>query len=170
MFRYKDDVLSLNNFVDRIYSIEPEIKDTTDTYRSISYLDLHLKIDSEGRLWTKVYDKRDDFNIPIVNFHLYAATFQQHWHMEYISLIWYDIPERLSPIRMSLIEDATNKETTETRVPFGKVEVITSKMLRLPPWRGCPLWNICVTMTTDMFHLSEALSGPFGIHDILSGL
>ena len=51
MFRYKDDVLSLNNCVDRIYSIEPEIKDTTDTDRSISYLDLHLEIDSEGRLW-----------------------------------------------------------------------------------------------------------------------
>jgi hypothetical protein len=86
MFRYKDDVHSLNNFVDRIYSIEPEIKDTTDTDRSISYLDLHNEIDSEGRLLTKVYDKRDDFNIPIVNFHLYVATFQQHWHMEYISL------------------------------------------------------------------------------------
>jgi hypothetical protein len=31
MFDYKDDVLSFNNFVDRIYPIEPEIKDTTDT-------------------------------------------------------------------------------------------------------------------------------------------
>ena len=42
-------VLSLNNyrfgdFVDRIYPIELEIKDTTD--RSTSYLDLHLEIDS----------------------------------------------------------------------------------------------------------------------------
>jgi hypothetical protein len=26
-----------------------------------------------------------------------------------------------------------------------KVEVITSKMLRSPPWFGWPLWNICVT-------------------------
>jgi hypothetical protein len=68
MFRYKDDVLSLNHFVVRIYPIEPEIKDTTDTNRSISYIDLHLEIDSEGRLGTKLYDKRDDFNIPIVNF------------------------------------------------------------------------------------------------------
>jgi hypothetical protein len=38
MFRYIDDVLSLNNsrfcdFVDRIYPIELEIKDTTDTDR-----------------------------------------------------------------------------------------------------------------------------------------
>ena len=72
-FRYIDDVLSLNNsmfgdFVDRIYPIELEIKDTTDTDRSASYLDLHLEIDSEGRLRTKVYDKGDDFSFPIVNF------------------------------------------------------------------------------------------------------
>jgi hypothetical protein len=72
-FRYIDDVLSLNNsrfgvFVDRIYPIELEIKDTTDTNTSASYLDLHLEIDSEGRLRTKLYHKRDDFNFPIVNF------------------------------------------------------------------------------------------------------
>jgi hypothetical protein len=36
---------------------ELEIKDTTDTDRSASYLDLHLEIDSEGRLRTKLYDK-----------------------------------------------------------------------------------------------------------------
>jgi hypothetical protein len=72
-FRYIDDVLSLNNsrfrdFVDRIYSIELEIKDTTDTDMSASYLDIHLEIDNEGRLRTKLYDKRHDFNFPIVNF------------------------------------------------------------------------------------------------------
>ena len=71
-FRYIDDVLSLNNckfgdFVDRIYPIEIEIKETTDTIISASYLDLHLAIDDEGRLRTKVYDKRDVFNFPIVN-------------------------------------------------------------------------------------------------------
>ena len=68
-----DDVFLLNNsrfgnFVDHIYPIEFEIKDTTDTDRSGSYLDLHLEIDSEGQLRTKPYDKRDDFNFPIVNF------------------------------------------------------------------------------------------------------
>jgi hypothetical protein len=67
MFRYIDDVFSLNNsrfvdFVYRIYPIELEIKDTTDTDRSASYLDLHLDINSEGWLRTKFYDKRDDFN------------------------------------------------------------------------------------------------------------
>jgi hypothetical protein len=59
MFRYKDDVLSLNNsnlvilFRIIVYPnsrpIELEIKDTTDTAKSVSYLDLHLDIDSGGR-------------------------------------------------------------------------------------------------------------------------
>ena len=70
---YIDDVLSLNNsrfcdFVDRIYLIELEIKDITYTDWSASYLDLHLEIESEDRLRTKLYDKRDDFNFPILNF------------------------------------------------------------------------------------------------------
>ena len=51
-FCYIDDGLSLNisrfgDFVDRTYPIELKIKDTTDTDRSASFLDLHLVIDSE---------------------------------------------------------------------------------------------------------------------------
>ena len=90
--------------IDCIYPIEIEIKDTA---RSASYFDLHLKIDSDGRLRTKLYDKRDDFHFPIVTFHLYEATFQQHLHMEYISLSWSDKTV------------AANKEATEPRVPIG---------------------------------------------------
>jgi hypothetical protein len=56
-----DDVLSLNNsnLGDFVDCIEVEIKGTTYTARSASYLDLHLEIDSEGRLRTKLYDKRE---------------------------------------------------------------------------------------------------------------
>jgi hypothetical protein len=44
MFRYIDNVLSLNksrscDLVDRIYLIELEIKDTTDTDRTASYFE-----------------------------------------------------------------------------------------------------------------------------------
>ena len=51
-FSYIDDVLSLNNskfgnYVHRIYPTELEIKDTPDTTRSVSYIDLHLDINSE---------------------------------------------------------------------------------------------------------------------------
>ena len=56
------------DFVHRIYPIYLETKDTTDIHRSVSFLDLHLEIDSDGQLRTKLYDKRDYFNFTIVNF------------------------------------------------------------------------------------------------------
>jgi hypothetical protein len=108
-FRYIDDVLSLSNsrfddFVDRIYPFELEIKDTTDTNRSASYLDLHLEIDGEGRLRTKLYDKRDDFNFLIVNFPFICSNIPAvPAYGVYISQL-IDIPELVVPIRISLIE------------------------------------------------------------------
>ena len=56
------------NQLSSLAPIELEIKDTTDTDRSASYLDLHLEIDSERRVRTKLYDKRDGLNFLIVNF------------------------------------------------------------------------------------------------------
>ena len=44
------------------------MKETTDTPCSSSYLDLFLRYDSNGKLCTHIYDKRDDFNFSIVNF------------------------------------------------------------------------------------------------------
>jgi hypothetical protein len=72
-FRYIDDVLSINNhnfhnYVLLIYPDELEIKDTTESDKSASYLYILLNIDSNGRLTTSLYDKRDDFNFAIVNF------------------------------------------------------------------------------------------------------
>ena len=71
-FRYIDDVLSLNNnkfsdYLHEIYPDELEIKDTTESLHSTSYLDLLLDT-HDLRLCTKLYDKRDDFNFTIVNF------------------------------------------------------------------------------------------------------
>ena len=54
--------------VDSIYLVKLKIKDITDTSRSVSYLYLHLEIDRENPLRTKLYDKRDNFNFPIVKF------------------------------------------------------------------------------------------------------
>jgi hypothetical protein len=72
-FLYIDAILSPNNsrfgdYLHRIYPNELEVKDTTDTQKSASYLDPHLEIDNGGSLKTNLYDKRDDFTFPIVNF------------------------------------------------------------------------------------------------------
>jgi len=76
-FRYIDDVLSRNNsrfrdYLHRIYPNELEVEDTTDTQNYVSYLDLYLEIDIEGRLKIKLYDKRLTF--PLVNFPFISNT------------------------------------------------------------------------------------------------
>jgi hypothetical protein len=72
-YRYIDDVLSINNsrfaeFIPLIYPPELEVKETTDTASSASFLDLYLEFDDIGQISTKIYDKRDDFNFRIINF------------------------------------------------------------------------------------------------------
>ena len=72
-YRYIDDVLSINNpkFADYLSSIYPpelEVKETTETNNSASYLDIMLSYDTDGHMNTSLYDKRDDFNFSITNF------------------------------------------------------------------------------------------------------
>ena len=72
-YRYIDDVLSINKyrfaeFLPLIYPPELEVKEITDTASSASFLDLYLIFDDSGQLSTKIYDKRDDFNLKILNF------------------------------------------------------------------------------------------------------
>ena len=58
---------SFGDLIHRIFPKEQEIKNTTDTVKSASYLDVHLEIDGLGKLLTKVCDKRDDFSFRSVN-------------------------------------------------------------------------------------------------------
>lgn len=72
-FRYIDDLISFNNakineYLPLIYPPELVIKETTEKITSVSYLDLCIEIQTEGNLCTKLYDKRDDFDFPVVNF------------------------------------------------------------------------------------------------------
>ena len=72
-YRYIDDVLSINNpefenYLGQMYPVELEIKDTTESNTTASYLDLLLSIGRDGQLHTSIYDKRDDFNFHITHF------------------------------------------------------------------------------------------------------
>ena len=67
-----DNVLSLNNskfseHLEFVYPRELEIKETSETIISSSYLDLYLYIDN-GKLTTRLCNKRDNFSFPLVNF------------------------------------------------------------------------------------------------------
>ena len=68
-----DDVLSIynpefENFLGQMYPAELEIKDTTESTISASYLDLLPSIGRDGQLHTSIYDKQDDFNFHITKF------------------------------------------------------------------------------------------------------
>ena len=70
--RYIDDLLTLNNpdfqaCIGQIYPPELELKKTTESHDSCSYLDLNINI-LNGKFYTDLYDKRDTFSFSIVNF------------------------------------------------------------------------------------------------------
>ena len=139
---------------DRIYLIELEIKDTTDTDRSVSYPDTNIEIDSEVRLRTNIYYKRDDFIFPLWTFPLYVATFQQHLHMEYISLLirysracgsYQYLHDRGLLLTQKLLNQGflLVKLKSSLRKFYGRHHDLVNR------------YGISVSqMTTDMFHLS----------------
>ena len=70
--RYLDDLLNIdNNFFDsmvnRIYSSELQLNKANVSDTEAPFLDLYLSI-SDGYVKTKIYEKRDDFDLDIVNF------------------------------------------------------------------------------------------------------
>ena len=73
--------------VDRIYLIELEIKNTTDTTLPKSR---HWQW---GSITTKAMLSIFPMNVNFPLTFVHVATFQQHLHMEYLFLGWYDTSE-----------------------------------------------------------------------------
>ena len=70
--RYLDDLLNIDNIyfdqmVDRVYPTELQLNRANSSDSEAPVLDLNLCI-SNGTVYTKIYDKRDDFDFDIVNF------------------------------------------------------------------------------------------------------
>ena len=78
--RYIDDLLTLNNpdfqaCIDQIYP--PELKKTTESNDSCSYLDLNINVHN-GMFYTDLYNKRDTFRFSIVNFSHVDSNIPSH--------------------------------------------------------------------------------------------
>ena len=120
-YRYIDDVLSINNprfaeFLPLIYPPELEIKETTDTASSASFLDLYLEFDDSGQLSTKI---RDDFNFKIINFPnmcsnipaspAYGVYISQVIHYAWVSSNYSDFLKRHLYLRNRLLDQGYKK-------------------------------------------------------------
>ena len=72
-YRYIDDLIVFNNkkfgdYVKEIYPSQLTVEKANTFDDLANYLDLTFIIESNNRLYTKLYDKRDDFDFHIVNF------------------------------------------------------------------------------------------------------
>ena len=70
--RYLDDIFTIDNpefekHIPDIYPTELQLNKTITTDKETSFLDFDLKVVGSD-VHTSVYDKRDDFGFPIVNF------------------------------------------------------------------------------------------------------
>ena len=79
-YRYIDDLIVFNNkkfinYVRYIYPSELNVEKANRLDDQANYLDLTFIIGNNNRLYTKLYDKRDDFNFHIVNFLFLSYTF-----------------------------------------------------------------------------------------------
>ena len=72
--------------LDTIFTVYTKELTLTKSNRSSDYtpfLDLDITLEN-GTLKTKIYDKRDDFDFPIVNFRSLMEMYLLHLHMVYI--------------------------------------------------------------------------------------
>ena len=96
-YRYIDDVLSINNpdfdnYLGQMYPAELEIKDTTESNTSASYLDLLLSIESDGQLRTSLYDNMTTSTSISQTFRSWVEIFHLRQPMVFLSHSSYGMP------------------------------------------------------------------------------
>ena len=94
--RYLDDLLNIDNIhfehmVHRIYPAELKLNKANASDTKAAFLDLNLSIHNDI-VSTKIYDKRDDFNVP-----------QRPSYGVYIYLNLFALPEHLRMLLTSII-------------------------------------------------------------------
>ena len=72
-YRYTDDSIVFNNkkfldYLKEIYPFQLTVEKTNKSDHLADYLDLTFIMDGGGKLSTRLYDRRDDFDFHIVNF------------------------------------------------------------------------------------------------------
>ena len=93
-----DDLLNIGNtifdsMVNPIYPSELQLNKANVSDTEASFLDLHLSI-SDGFVKTKIFDKRDDFDLDIVNFPFLDSDVPRSTSYEFIFLNLFFFLER----------------------------------------------------------------------------
>ncbi len=112
-----------------IHIAEREIKDTTDSAKSASYLDRLLEIDEEGKLMTSAMTSL--FKLSIFNFSV--ATFLPPLPMGSTFHSLYDMLELVANTRTFLSCQASYRQVVETGLCCHQTAIIAPEILWSPP-------------------------------------
>ena len=95
--RYLDDIFTIDNpefekYIPDIYPAELQLNKANTSYKETSFLDLNIKVIGSD-IHTSVYDKRDDFEFPLLISHRWVVTFQDSHPTVFTFRSWLDLPD-----------------------------------------------------------------------------
>ena len=141
-----------------IYPNEVAVKDTTDTQKSASYLDVQLEIENWGRRFkANIYDKRDNFIFQQSTSRSTVAIFQHHMRVEFTLLYSYAILGRVHSTVIFGQSSQADADVTQTRLRCIQVEVITRTIIRSCSRSSWPLRNMYISNENGSFDILRRL-------------
>ena len=149
-----------------MYPAEFDIKDTTESNTSASYLDSLLSIGRDGQLRTSLYDKRDDVNSHIINFPFLSSNIPSSpaydvYHLtdntlcQGLFLLWLFFILRATRISYKFFEQVFVSERLKSslRKLYGRYG-ISSNIIK-PPSPKCYMSFWDMTIYSDILHWSD---------------
>ena len=113
-------------FIHHIYPKELKIKDTTDTMKSTSYLNILFRDRRKGK--TELYDKRHDFPLRIVNFPFICGNIP-HMHLAAYGVLTSQHIRYTIACRNYIVYRARLLLISEPVLCYYKIKDITTKVL-----------------------------------------
>ena len=137
--RYFDDIFTIDNpefekHIPDIYPTELQLNKATTSDKETSFLDFDIKVVGSD-VHTSVYDKRDDFGFPIVNFPWFSGDVPRlPSYVVYISqLVRFD--RCCTSISYYPFQKSSNYfQTTDTGLQISQASKIIWKVLQIILW------------------------------------
>ena len=106
--RYLDDIFTIDKpefekYIPDIYPAELQLNKANTSDKETSFLDLNIKVIGSD-IHNSIYDKRDDFRFPIVNFPWLSATFRNSHRTVFTFRSWLDLLDVVLAFWISILK------------------------------------------------------------------
>ena len=116
--RYLDDIFTIDKpefekYIPDIYPAELQLNKANTSDKETSFLDLNIKVIGSD-IHNSIYDKRDDFRFPIVNFPWLSATFRNSHRTVFTFRSWLDLLDVVLAFWISILKSPNYFKTADT--------------------------------------------------------